>query len=75
MPCNYCSYLMEQEIVCRRAHISANRRGDWESTAEILLLLRQTHVRQCAKCGDAPMLPPALDLTSFGEDELTPIRT
>lgn len=74
MPCNFCNYLMEQELVCRRAHISANRRGDWEPTAEILLLLRQTHVKECALCGHCDDTAVA-DPTIFELDESPPIRT
>lgn len=50
MICNLCRYLQDQELECRRMHISANRAGEWEMVAEILLLIRQTHVKKCTRC-------------------------
>ena len=91
MPCNFCNYLIEQEILCRRAHISANRAGEWKATAEILLMIRQTHVASCPRClagGDSKPLPPGMKNaravaenppefgpTIFGLDESSPIHT
>ena len=88
MPCNFCSYLIEQEISCRRAHFSANRAGEWEATAEILLIVRRVHIQRCEVCRAASLSQsgkqiaqaaadhlPESDQAIFGEDELTLTRT
>jgi hypothetical protein len=88
MPCNFCSYLIEQEVACRRAYVSANRSGEWESVAEILLIIRRVHIQRCEVCQAASLSQsgkqieriladhsPESDQAIFGEDELTPTRT
>ena len=88
MLCNFCSYLIKQEISCRRAHFSANRAGEWEATAEILLIVRRVHIQRCEVCQVAS-LPQSgkqiaqaaadhsleSDQSIFGEDGLTLTRT
>lgn len=52
--CNLASYLLEQEVVCRRmeqsTHSDSPAGREWNKIAESLLALRTAHGESCEKC-------------------------